>query len=148
MDWIVKDEKSGRPILIDSHEFRIRYNFSLGWLENYYIGLDKGIIYGSKCDKCGSKYYPPREKCVKCGLETNLFELPKEGILITYTEINVKPQTFSDKEDYIVGVAELEGLKIVGYIEARFEDLKPGKKVLVKVKREGGSPKIFIIPIK
>ena len=66
------------------------------------------------------------------------FELSSRGRLITYTEINVKPQTHSHYPDYIVGVVEVDGVKVVGHVEAGFEDLRPDQAVEIYVeKREG-----------
>ncbi len=149
MGRIVDDEKTGKPIILDEREFRIRYRSSLGSLERYYKALEEGVIYGVECRMCGWKYHPPTSICHRCGSkELEWVEIKGVGRLITYTEINVKPQTHSHYKDYIVAVAEFDGFKVVGHLNSKFDDVKPDIKVLVKVlKREPeGYPYIVFAP--
>ena len=51
-------------------------------LNEFYVGLDKKIIYGSKCSKCGKVYFPALIRCQDCLEDTDdLIELPHTGIL-------------------------------------------------------------------
>ncbi len=151
MGIIEFDEKTGKPILIDPRIFRVQFRSSLGKLEKYYRALEEGRILGTLCRECGYKQYPPRSYCPRCrSKDIEFYELPSVGRLLTFTEVNVKPQTHSQYPDYIVGVVEVDGVKVVGHVKARFEDLKPDKTVEISVeKREGDEfPRIVFKPIK
>ena len=151
MDRIGKEEKTGKPVLFDEREFKIRYISSLGNLEKYYRALEEGVIYGVKCSKCGWKYHPPTSMCNKCGSsDLEWVEIKGVGRLITYTEINVKPQTHSHYEDYIVAVADFNGFKVVGHLNSKFEDVKPDTNVSIKISRREPEdyPYIVFDPVK
>ncbi len=52
--------------------------------------LKKGKILGTKCDKCGRTYVPPRMYCEECFVEiTRWVEVPNDGIVDTYTVVHV-----------------------------------------------------------
>ena len=150
MGIIEFDEKTGKPILIDPRIFKVRFKSSLGMLEKYFRSLEEGKVLGTVCRKCGYKQYPPRSYCLNCrSKDVEFYELPSIGRLLTYTEINVKPQTHSQYPDYIVGVVEVDGVKVVGHVDAKFEDLRPDQTVKIHVeKREGDEyPRIVFKPV-
>lgn len=140
------DGRTGKPIYIDEREFKVRYRSSLGFLEEYFRGLEEGRILAVRCMDCGARYYPPRSFCIECGSRNiRFYQLSDVGKLVTYTEINVKPQTHSDYTDYIVGVVEVDGVKLVGHVHAKFEDLKPDIDVSISVDRRDGDTYYRII---
>lgn len=140
------DGRMGKPIYIDEREFKVRYRSSLGFLEEYFKGLEEGRILAVRCMDCGATYYPPRSFCIECGSrDIEFYRLSNVGRLVTYTEINVKPQTHSNYPDYIVGVAEVDAIKIVGHVHAKFEDLKPDMNVSISVDRRDGDTYYRII---
>jgi len=64
-------------------------------------------------------------------------ELAGTGELITYTVINVKPQSFSHYPDYAVGIAKMpQGVNVLAWIDGDIKSLKAGMKVKLEVKRE------------
>lgn len=150
MGIIEYDEKTGKPILIDPRIFKIGFRSSLGFLERYYRGLEEGKVFGTVCLRCGYKQYPPRSYCVKCrSKDVDFYELPKTGKLLTFTEVRVKPQTHSHYPDYIVGVVEVDGVKVVGHVDAKFEDIRPEQEVKIEVERREGDeyPRIVFKPV-
>jgi len=50
------------------------------------------------------------------------------------TEINVKPRTHSHYPDYIVGVAEVDGFKVLGLVDSEFESIRPDMRVRLEVR--------------
>jgi uncharacterized OB-fold protein len=60
-----------------------------------------------------------------------LNDLPKNGILLTFTQINHPPKNFRNYAPYLIGIVELEdGTKILAQItDAKLEDLKIGMSV-------------------
>ena len=63
----------------------------------------------AKCQKCGKVFFPPRLICDKCGhreFETSV--LAQEGVVETFTVIEVAPSGFTDEAPYVVGVIKLD----------------------------------------
>ena len=59
-------------------------------------GLERGVILATKCEKCGSIYYPPRHDCPKCfSDEMSWIELHGSGKLLSFTVIFVPPEHFA-----------------------------------------------------
>jgi len=105
--------------------------------------LNEEKLMGSKCEKCGTLFSPPRPICIKCySREMKWVELKGKGKLLTFTSIYVGPpwmveQGYDRKHPYCSGVVELdEGVKIDARIEGvdaiRPETIKIG--MLLKVK--------------
>jgi len=135
MGRVSKDEKTGMPILEDQRVFPLSLRSSLGGLERFYRMLEEGVILGQVCSKCGYRQYPPGPICRACG-SAELEERRVEGVgrLLTYTEINVKPRTHSHYPDYIVGVAEVDGFKVLGLVDSEFESIRPDMRVRLEVR--------------
>jgi hypothetical protein len=65
-------------------------------------------LMGTRCKKCGAKYLPPRAHC-KCGsANMEWYEAPRRGKILTYTPVEIPPESMSKYAPYIVAVAELE----------------------------------------
>ncbi len=150
MDRISRDEKTGMPVLEDQRVFPLSLRSSLGGLEKYYRMLEEGVILGQVCRACGYRQYPPGPICRSCS-SRDLEERRIEGVgrLLTYTEINVKPKTHSHYPDYIVGVAEVGGFKVLGLVETDFDSLKPDMEVRLEVRQREpeGYHYVAIIPV-
>jgi uncharacterized protein len=60
-------------------------------LEGPYLRLE-----GQRCDACGSVQFPPRATCRAChSRELTLHELPREGTILSFSEISSPPSGFS-----------------------------------------------------
>ena len=88
------------------NEFQIRwktdlpYKWAIGKLAvKYFEELKKRKIMGSKCQKCGKLYMPPRGVCADCFVEMTLddmVEISRRGTLEGFTVVNypfVDPNT-------------------------------------------------------
>jgi uncharacterized OB-fold protein len=64
-------------------------------------------------------------------------ELPKEGELVTYTTIYVKPYSFGHYPDYTIGIARLtNGVQVLAWVrEQDPKKLRVGMKVRLEVVR-------------
>jgi len=126
-DYIKTDAKTGGKYIEDYRRLTLLYKESIGGFERYFEGLKKGVVYASRCRECSTIYYPPREICPKCkSSNVEWFTVNKRGKLLTYAEMNVKPSTHSHYEDYIVGVGEFDGVRILGLVNADFKELSVG----------------------
>ncbi|ARM74658.1 Zn-ribbon domain-containing OB-fold protein [Acidianus manzaensis] len=73
--------------------------------KEFWDGLKKGEILGTKCKKCGKIYFPPQKDCTNC-MTTDLewVKLSKEGTIMTYSIVKQKPQGFENFQDYIIAI--------------------------------------------
>jgi len=99
---------------------------------------------GSKCNKCGAKYFPPRKVCVKCGSkDMSEYELPRGGRLIAWSIVRYPPKEFDEFAPYIVGLVELDdGLRVIAQIvDVEVDQLHVGMRLKSTVRRiyEDGS---------
>jgi len=126
--------------------------------EGFYRGLERRMLLGSRCRKCGALYVPPTPLCTKCfGRDTADESLSGAGSLVTFTVVHVASPEFQHLAPYAVAVVRLrEGPFVLGMLrgvknpdEIRLEaevfvdfessvSLTPGKTRLV-FKLESGS---------
>jgi len=133
---MVPDMKTGVALWIDQRELNLRFVLGVERLKPFFNGLIEGKILGTKCAKCGEIYFPPQVDCPKCkDSKVEWIELSREGTLLTFTQINVKPYSFSHYNDYIVGIGRLpEGVNITAWVrENDPKRLKVGMKVKLEV---------------
>ena len=129
-DYMKKDEKTGGIYIEDIRKLSLTYRESLGILKKFYEGLKDGVIYSSECEECGHKFYPPRNVCPKCGSDRIKWVIPsRKGVLVTFAEMNVKPLTHGHYDDYILGIGEFDGVRILGLINGRYEELSIGMEI-------------------
>ncbi len=103
--------------------------------------LEKGVVAGTKCKDCGTKYFPPKADCHKC-LTSNMewFEIKGTGKLITYSTLQYAPIGFEKDLPYTIAVVDFGEFKVFGRIDKSIpvEEIKIGMDLKVKpVKLEG-----------
>jgi uncharacterized OB-fold protein len=86
--------------------------------------LSEDRFVGSRCQKCGALFVPPRSICIRCfGSEMVWVEMKGKGRLAAFTCIAIGPpfmirEGYDRKHPYVSGVVELEeGVKMVARIE-------------------------------
>ncbi|MEM3626854.1 MAG: Zn-ribbon domain-containing OB-fold protein [Candidatus Bathyarchaeia archaeon] len=88
------------------------YHHSYGKVSQFFIGLLKGKLYGTKCPKCGLVYCPPRAHCYnpKCKLqETEWIELPKRGEVYSYTIMAIAWPSMAHLQPLVGAMVRIEG---------------------------------------
>jgi uncharacterized OB-fold protein len=106
-------------------------------------------MLGSKCAKCGKEYFPPVNKCRKCGsIQLNDCEMPQKGKLLSYTLQKESVAGFEEQEPMSFGLVELSnGVIVIGQlVDISYESLKIGtrvKAVFRRIKSDGASGQIF-----
>ena len=76
----------------------------------YHQHIKEQKLMGIQCTECGQKIIPPRPICLNCGsTDFKWVEYPQEGILISYTEINVVGAKWISEAPILIGIIELEG---------------------------------------
>jgi len=103
---------------------------------SYQQFLNEEKLMGSKCQKCGALFTPPRPICTKCyGTEMEWVEMKGKGKLAAFTCIAVGPpfmieEGYDRKHPYVSGVVELEeGAKV----DARIEEVDGSKPETIKI---------------
>jgi uncharacterized OB-fold protein len=122
--------KSNRPLTIT-------YNFPISKTSTFWNELKKGNVFATRCKGCGKLHFPPVADCGNCGSsEIEWSKLTGKGQIVTFTQVVVKPASFSQESPYIVAVAELfEGVKVLAWLSGvEKEKVKVGMKVKLKPK--------------
>ena len=86
--------------------------------------LDKGILAGTQCKKCGKLFFPPRSDCSFC-LSDQMEWAPVKGKgkLISYSTLIYAPTGFEADLPYTIALVEFEGqMKVFGRLG---KDIKP-----------------------
>lgn len=137
---VVRDQKTGALIWVDVRELRLRFQLSVNRISKFIEGLSQERLYYTVCKRCGSVYFPPQADCPKCkASDMEWREASREGELITWTVINVKPASFAHNRDYVVGIVRMpEGFNVTAWIDADPRTLKPGMKMRLIVGKRAG----------
>ena len=119
--------------------------------------LSEGKLAGSKCQKCGAVYLPPRPICPKChSSEMALLTMKGKGKLAAYTVITVGPpmmvaEGFDREHPYCSGVIELEEgvrvtARILGVDVSRPDQIKIGTPLTAEYEMQvhDGEKKTFL----
>ncbi len=135
---IVPDQRTGSALWYDQRELRVRYAISVERLRKFFEGLMEGKLLATRCRGCGTLYFPPQVDCPRCRRsDVEWVELSREGTLLTYTVIYVKPMSFAHYPDYAVGIARLpEGVNVTAWIrETDPRKLRVGMRVRIEIVR-------------
>ncbi|MDG6222971.1 MAG: Zn-ribbon domain-containing OB-fold protein [Candidatus Bathyarchaeota archaeon] len=125
------------PSLESNRSLIITYNLPISKTSKFWDELKQGKVYATKCKKCGKLVFPPVADCGPCGSsEIEWTELIGNGKIVTFTEVVVKPASFSEEPSYIVAIAKLsEGVKVLAWLSGiKKEKLHIGMKVKLKAK--------------
>ncbi len=124
---------------------------------SYELFLREEKLMGSRCQKCGVLFVPPRSICIRCyGNEMEWVEMKGRGKLAAFTCIAIGPpfmvrEGYDRQHPYVSGVVELEeGVKVVARIEgvdgSKPESIKIGTPLQVEFlhRGEANSPETFL----
>ncbi len=104
------------------------------WRERRY----KYLLIGSECLKCGSRHYPPRPACPRCGSrELREVKLADEGRVVSYTVVRAAPRGFEHLTPYVVALIELDdGTRLISQLtDVRPEDVRVGMRVVATFRK-------------
>jgi uncharacterized OB-fold protein len=136
--------KMDKPLTLKSNRtLHITYNLPISRTSKFWNELKKGKVFATKCEKCGTLYFPPVADCGECGSSSvNWVEFDGEGEVETFTEVVVKPASYSKEPPYIVVIVKLkEGVKVLAWLVGlERKDVKVGLKVklVAKPASDGG----------
>ena len=102
----------------------------------FFKNLKEGRLTTTKCKECNELLWPPRVVCPRC-LSDKLEwkDVGVEGELYAFTEMKAgAPLGFEEDVPFCIGMVKIGGLLISARIDdAKFEDLKIGDKVELKI---------------
>jgi uncharacterized OB-fold protein len=134
--------KMDKPLALKSaRTLQITYNLPISRTSKFWQGLKEGKIYATTCQKCGKLHFPPVADCGDCGAsDMKWTELEGEGEIETFTQVVVKPASFSEEPNYIVAIARLrEGVRALAWLTGvERENVKIGMKVKLVAKAVSG----------
>ena len=94
--------------LLEVHQ-QFTYRHSLGKVSKFFLELEKGRLFASRCAACGSVYMPPRAVCPKDLSVTEWLELSGRGTLKSWTLCSRAPGYARTGEPYLLAYVKLEG---------------------------------------
>lgn len=139
-----------KPLLLkSSRTLNIRYNLPISRTSKFWDGLREGKVYATKCKNCGKLHFPPVVDCGDCSSsDVEWTVLDGDGRVVTFTQVFVKPKSFSKEPAYIVAIARLkEGIKVLAWLTGvERTDVKVGMRVelVAKVTSDGNAVYEFV----
>ena len=130
---IKRPENIKLPYMLDFYPLEDEKNTRIS---QFFKNLREGRLTTTKCKECGNLLWPPRIVCSGC-LSDKLewVDLGIEGELYAFTEMKAGPPLgFAQDVPFCIGMVKISSLLISARIDdARYEDLKIGEKVKLKI---------------
>lgn len=81
--------------------------------------LEQGKVMGTKCKKCGLKFFPPRADCYK-SLDSDMewFEVNGTGRLLSFSTLTFAPTGFTQDLPYTIAVLDYGDYKVFGRVDS------------------------------
>ena len=100
----------------------------------------KGPLYrleAARCAACGRVHYPPAAACPYCGSRRlERVELPREGVLESYTLVYSVPEGARREAPVPVGLVNLGGVRVLAELtDVDPDSLRPGIRVEAVLRR-------------
>jgi len=130
---------------LKSRPITFAFDIPTNKIAKFWDELENGKVLGTKCKKCGQKYFPPTVDCSEClSSDMEWIDLTgEEGEIETFTHVIVRPPSFAEHETYTVAVAKLkQGVKVLAWLTGvKLGQAKIGMKVKLaaKVSPDGAS---------
>jgi len=89
-------------------------------------------LVGTRCNRCGRYFYPPRMMCPGCRREGEVepYKFNGMGEVVTYTVIHTAAKGFEHQTPYVLGIVKLdEGPSLTSQIIVNPTDIYMGMRV-------------------
>jgi len=97
------------PLMFQS-PFEANYNVTYAQDTPFFQALAKGKLLGSHCPKCNYRYATPRTSCMRCGGNTQWFELPKQGRIHSWTICYFSGEPYLKECPFMLALVEFDGV--------------------------------------
>ncbi len=150
IDRIIAEKLAENPSILQREKYFeipdkmvMFYKYTYGGQSRFFSELMKnGELYGTRCNNCGTTYFPPRSHCSECYSETEWKRVSNEGIVVSSTTSWYAASEFFDKVPYAVGYVKpvdadtsiLQRIDLMGrefvepgtHVTARFKEKRSG----------------------
>jgi len=149
-----KAEKPFPPHHEIEDQIIVNYHYSMGGQSPFFIALkNEKKLMGTKCQKCGTVYMPPRINCARCYQPTEWVEVKDTATIKVSTLVWYSTSAFIASVPYAIGYLQLDGAT-TAMLQGIFSDnlvpskIKSGKRVraVFKKVREGKVTDFFFVP--
>lgn len=97
-------------------------------------------LMGTKCETCGTHYYPPRAWCPSCRRQGKMVEVQYKGTgeVVTYSTIYAPGESWIGGKPYVLAIVKLdEGPFVTTQVICAPEEAKIGMRVKKVFRRIG-----------
>jgi uncharacterized OB-fold protein len=85
--------------------------------------LEKGKVMGTRCQDCGTVFFPPRANCYNClSSSVEWFEISGKGKLVSYSKLKYAPVGFEEDLPYSIALVDYGDYKIFGRLAGDIPD--------------------------
>ena len=96
-------------------------------------------LMGSKCETCGTSFFPERSICPKCRRRGKIVlqPMPHEGTIESFTEIHSPPRGYENEAPYFLAIVRLvNGAKVLSQIvDSDRQRIKLGAKATMRFRK-------------
>ena len=103
-------ERCGPSSTLLHIEVRHRYRHAVGFADPFYRGIEQGVLRATRCGRCGSSWFPPRRYCDRDMEETEWYDLPGTGRVVSATKVHSPPPFGGIEAPYILASVRLDGV--------------------------------------
>lgn len=140
------EEKAALPFIVDkrgnvqlksARTLSLNFTVPVHRIIKFWDGIREGKLLTTKCKKCHRVYFPPKMDCPDCMISgMDWVELSGDAELESFSQVFVKPASFSKYPDYICAVGKLkEGPRVLAWLTGiKKEDAKVGMKLKLEPK--------------
>ncbi|WP_254533299.1 Zn-ribbon domain-containing OB-fold protein [Natrinema gelatinilyticum] len=113
----------------------------------FFEALSEDRLVGGRCQDCDAVLLPPRPICNECGGSDVVAEdLPKEGTIVTHTNIHKTAPVFDDLAPLAVAIVELDSTgRFPARVEAPYDEISIGDRVRVEQREPTDADREFAL---
>lgn len=114
----------------------------------FFEALSEDRLVGGRCQDCDAVLLPPRPICNECGGNDVVAEdLPKEGTIVSHTNIHKTAPAFDELAPLAVAIVELDSTgRFPGRVEAPYDEIAIGDRVRVEQREPTDADRAFALP--
>lgn len=100
-----------REVEVLGLEWVQKYKHSLGKYSKFFLALEDGKFFATRCGSCGQTWSPPRPACPACLKPTQWVELSGKGELVSWSVLHYAPKMLaaSLETPYVLAYVKLDG---------------------------------------